>query len=417
MRMRFRLPVWLRVWLPVGFASWIPGVAFLSFSIAASNVYAIAESGEPLVRRYMQGISAADSLSVDIVREDSKARPGAPVVSARLQFSRPNLYKLTVSRGGEVTEIVVSDGKVLRQWNTTHMLTEPAPTTLSGLVPSLNKFQRQFWGTAVLTMPELVASLRSLRDRGAETVDGAPTRKLAGKLNNSEVPGSVTLWLDDVTALPRRFLFEQGEHDDSKGTVTLQFHNPQTQAIAPATFSLRPPAGLAEQPVDPDYPKLAVGSTAPGFTLQTVAGRKISLKDFSGRSVLVEFWAPWCPGCRLSASTVNKITAEKGPKGLNTIWISTTAQKKELADYILDRPLQGWPVHDPDEMEQSVGYGAYKISGFPSFVVIDAKGHVAAVSKAYEEGVFEVWLRGAINRAAQPGAVAIPVQGPAPSRR
>src|SRR6202007_392409 len=59
------------------------------------------------------------------------------------------------------------------------------------------------------------------------------------------------------------------------------------------------PASAAVAPSNPDL--LAVGSTAPGFTLKTPQGKSVSLSSYRGKAVLLEFFATWCPHCNAEA--------------------------------------------------------------------------------------------------------------------
>jgi cytochrome c biogenesis protein CcmG, thiol:disulfide interchange protein DsbE len=57
--------------------------------------------------------------------------------------------------------------------------------------------------------------------------------------------------------------------------------------------------------------KVYVGDRiAPDFTLQTFEGEEVSLSDFEGKSVVINFWSSWCPPCRDEAPMLNAFHTE-----------------------------------------------------------------------------------------------------------
>lgn len=70
-------------------------------------------------------------------------------------------------------------------------------------------------------------------------------------------------------------------------------------------------------PYPPFYNKSQSGSNlrkAPNFTLKTIDDKNLSLSDYAGKVVLLDFWATWCPPCRKGIPDLIQLKKEYGDK-------------------------------------------------------------------------------------------------------
>lgn len=76
-----------------------------------------------------------------------------------------------------------------------------------------------------------------------------------------------------------------------------------------------------------------------GFTLETVEGRRVSLSDYTGRWVLINFWATWCPPCRMEMPSLDQFQEEfQGTLKVLTINVQQTPDivRRFRANYNFD---------------------------------------------------------------------------------
>ncbi len=117
------------------------------------------------------------------------------------------------------------------------------------------------------------------------------------------------------------------------------------------------------------WPK--IGAASPPFTLSDMNGKPVSLSDFSGHVVLLNFWATWCGPCRVEMPAMEALYQEMKGQGFEILAVSVDAQGT-----VVTRPFQEamgltFPIlHDPD-YEVGLSYGARTL---PITYVIDRKG-------------------------------------------
>lgn len=111
-----------------------------------------------------------------------------------------------------------------------------------------------------------------------------------------------------------------------------------------------------------------VGRQAPEFTVKMLGGGETTLAGLRGRAVLLEFWAPWCPGCLKNISEVAELHRRFGGR-LAIVAPSSEVGEKSLAAFVAEKGIT-YPVALANRRLLS----DYRVSGIPVTVLIDAKG-------------------------------------------
>jgi peroxiredoxin len=64
------------------------------------------------------------------------------------------------------------------------------------------------------------------------------------------------------------------------------------------------------------------GKRAPEFSLRTVEGKKLSLSDYKGKAVLINFWATWCAPCKIEMPWLVELRTQYAPQGFEILGVS-----------------------------------------------------------------------------------------------
>jgi cytochrome c biogenesis protein CcmG/thiol:disulfide interchange protein DsbE len=115
-----------------------------------------------------------------------------------------------------------------------------------------------------------------------------------------------------------------------------------------------------------------VGQPAPAFSGTTLDGKTISLKDFRGHPVLLNFWASWCGPCRAEQPGLTSVAHDYQSKGLRVVGV-TVRDNLGAARIYRDE----FHVTYPSIFDQAARLGyAYQVDAPPSSVLIDSAGVV-----------------------------------------
>jgi len=121
-----------------------------------------------------------------------------------------------------------------------------------------------------------------------------------------------------------------------------------------------------------------VGQPAPDFTLRTLDGSEATLSDYLGRPVLINFWASWCPPCRLEMPDLVRAYETHKAKGFVVLAVDLTFQDTlEDARAFVEEFNMTFPVLLDESGE--VTQGLYQIMGLPMSVFVNRVGIVSRV--------------------------------------
>ena len=159
-------------------------------------------------------------------------------------------------------------------------------------------------------------------------------------------------------------------------------YSPKSLLAMPILFSLIISlAGCTSQdPATRGRGSALIGKPAPDFTLQDLKGDWISLSDFRGQPVVLNFWATWCMPCRAEIPSLEALYTKYKDQGLAVIGVNSETDYMKVKHFA--EPRISYTVL-LDGTTQSQGYD---ISGIPCTYYIDRKGIVRHRSVGFAPG-------------------------------
>jgi len=144
----------------------------------------------------------------------------------------------------------------------------------------------------------------------------------------------------------------------------------------------------------PAEPRPEVGYPAPDFELPTPEGEPVRLSDYRGRPVLLNFWATWCPPCRVEMPHIQAVHEAYGAR---LVVLAVAVQD----DWAFTRPFMdryGFTFTALQDREMEATF-AYRIQSLPTSVFVDREGIIR-----------QIWT-GLMTREAMEAAVRAVVDG------
>jgi len=148
----------------------------------------------------------------------------------------------------------------------------------------------------------------------------------------------------------------------------------------------------------PHFVSPLMSHPAPNFTLEDLSGKKVSLTDYRGKAVLINFWATWCGPCKIETPWLVELRNQYASKGFEILGVSLddldpddkkmlAQEKRDIAKFAAQEHMQYPVLIDGGSIDKPYG----GLDALPTSYFVDRAGNVVAAqlgltSKADIEG-------------------------------
>lgn len=129
------------------------------------------------------------------------------------------------------------------------------------------------------------------------------------------------------------------------------------------------------------------------FTLNNLNGEEVSLSDFKGKKIFLNFWATWCSNCRVEMPHMQELWEKYGEEAV-VVAVNVGEPKSQVKEFI-DKNEYTFETLLDENSEIADKYG---VTGFPTSILIDEKGDIiygVVGSMSYEN--MEKFIKGELK--------------------
>ena len=112
-----------------------------------------------------------------------------------------------------------------------------------------------------------------------------------------------------------------------------------------------------------------IGNAAKQFTVQD-SDRKVSLEQFQGQVVVLNFWATWCPPCQEELPSLMTMQERMRGRGIVVVGVSIDVDGNAYHSFLKEHGVNFLTVRDPQQKVAEL----YGTSGWPESYIIDRQG-------------------------------------------
>ncbi len=157
-------------------------------------------------------------------------------------------------------------------------------------------------------------------------------------------------------------------------------------------------------------PSSLVGAKASEFAMRDMAGSYVSITAMRGKVIVLNFWATWCPPCKVEMPGLEQLYHDYRAGGLEVIGLSTDSSEAGIREFLSKTPVNFPILHDRSGRVTKL----YGVNSLPTTFLIDRSGTVVELfigeqdwTSPHMRDRIESLLKRASGAPGKPGAVPV----------